>query len=304
MTSIQRKLMLALVPVAIFFVLQGLLVWFMGGQTTDNVSNTVRKNTTASAQLGELSVLAQQIRRYEKEYFVYVADQKKRDGYIKDWAGTAEKINKALTNMMANSDKAYSAQETVEIGKWKDSADFYGAEMKKIFSAVGFRSDQLEKAPVAPSVSDASAKKSPAAQGAEAVVMYTPVEANVMITAGKDRLAAELIRGAAAMSKAKSEQTLALPAIAEKGFQNLLIGALVTVALGVLLTVYVIYTLPAAIKAPVQALTASVDAISKGNVGNPAASVGVQEFTTLEQGIERLRQSQKLMLERMGKKFA
>lgn len=305
MTSIKNKLLMGLVPVALFFILQGAVVWLLGGQTTTEVGNTVRQNTVASSKLGELAVLAQQIRRYEKEYFVYVSNQAKRDGYIKEWQGVADKIDQSLTYLRANKEAGLTQSEVLEVGKWKDAADFYGAEMKRIFDQVNTRAGEIAQA--AKLEAEAPVKKGAAplaaASAPATVVQFAPIEVNVMIGPGKDRFSGELIKGVDAMSKIKTAQTLALPAVAQDGFNRLLIAALGSAALGIALTLFVLATLPKAINAPIEALSASVEAISKGQVGKAAPSVKVSEFAKLEQGLERLRQSQKIMLERMGRKF-
>ena len=86
-------------------------------------------------------------------------------------------------------------------------------------------------------------------------------------------------------------------------FNQLLYGAVALALVGAVIALVVLLRLPAAIKAPISALSSAVEAISKGQVAKAAASVKVLEFQSLEQGIERLRQSQKIMLERMGRKF-
>jgi hypothetical protein len=308
MTSLRNKLMFGLVPVVLFFLAQAALVWFFGGRTTTEVGNTVRQNTVASSKLSELAVLAQQVRRYEKEYFVYVSNVERRNGYIKEWSGTADKINTSLTTMLANSDGAFSKADLAEVSKWKEAADFYGSEMKKIFANVDQRADAVAKAAAAADAAASASKGAvakPAAGASEPapVVMFSSVEVNTMIGPGKDRLSAELIAGVNKLSKAKTEQTLALPNIAQEGFDKLLFGAIALSLLGAVVAAAVLVTLPPAIQSPISALTASVEAISKGQVGAAAASVKVKEFTVLEQGLERLRQSQKIMLERMGRKF-
>jgi methyl-accepting chemotaxis protein len=302
MSSIQKKLMLGLVPVVLFFVLQALVVWFLGGRTTTEVGNTVRQNTVASSKLADLAVLAQQVRRYEKEYFVYVNNVERRNNYIKEWTGTLGKINKALTDMTDNKDGAFTADDVTEIGKWKRAAEFYGSEMNKIFDAVNLRTDEIATAAQKAAQDVASNAKKPATLEAPALVMYAPTEVNSMIGPGKDRLSGELIAGVSKLSKAKTEQTLALPDVAKAGFNQLLYGAIALALLGALIAVVVLVTLPNAIKAPIAALSASVEAISKGNVAKAAESVNVAEFSGLESGIERLRQSQKMMLERMMRK--
>jgi methyl-accepting chemotaxis protein len=305
MTSIQKKLAFGLVPLILFFLLQALAVWFFGSRTTNAVGDTVRQNTVASSKLSEVAVLAQQVRRYEKEYFVYVSNPERRAGYVKEWTGTAEKIDKALFSMLANSEKALSSEDLVEVSKWKEAADFYSSEMKKVFANVDSRAQEVTRiaaaAAAAPVPSAAKAAATAASEPAP-VVMYSPIEVNGMIGPGKDRLSGVLIAGVAKLAKVKTEQTLALPQIARQGFNQLLIGAVVLALLGAVIAIVVLLTLPKSIQTPILALSKAVDGISKGQVAAPFSTTNVAEFSVLEQGLERLRQSQKIMLERMGRR--
>jgi HAMP domain-containing protein len=303
-TSINKKLMLGLLPVIGFFLLQGVLVWLMGGRSTDDVSNAVRKNTVASSLLADASASAQQIRRYEKEYFIYVNDVNKRNGYIKEWTGTHDKLKATLETMLGKDQDSFSPSDRSEIVKWGDALKFYSSEMQNIFKSVDGRTREIELA--AARAAEAAAAPKPAA-GAKAtaveapapVVMFTPVEVNTMIGPGKDRLSAELIKGVSTLSKAKTEQTLGLPTIAREGFSRMLNWALATVAIGTLLTLFVLMTLPKTVRNPIASLTAMIEGISLGKVDNAMPKTGVAEFSDLEKGVERLRQSQKIMLDRM-----
>ena len=75
MKSIRSRLVAGLSLIIVFFLVQAALVWWGQDTARRDVVDATRKNTIASSQLSELAVLAQQIRRYEKEYFVYVGNQ-------------------------------------------------------------------------------------------------------------------------------------------------------------------------------------------------------------------------------------
>ena len=277
-------------------------MWFLGGQTNKDVSKVVRDNTTATSRLSEVAVFAQQIRRYEKEYFVYVTNPERRQGYIKEWTGTFDKLDTALSVLAANKDDSIAKADVEQVLKWRAAAEFYGSEMKKIFASVDARATEVTQAQQAVAATPSASTKV-AGTPAQVVTMFTPIEVNGMIGPGKDRFSAELIAGVAKLSKAKTEQLLNLPQVAAAGFDKLLFGAIGLALLGAALGVALIVTLPAAVQQPIAELTKVVDGISKGAVATAAKSVGVAEFTSLEQGLERLRQGQKLMLERMGRKF-
>jgi hypothetical protein len=82
MKSIRARLTAGLALIIVFFLVQAALVWLGQDNARREVVDATRKNTLASAQLSELAVLAQQVRRYEKEYFVYVGNRERRDNYV------------------------------------------------------------------------------------------------------------------------------------------------------------------------------------------------------------------------------
>ena len=203
-------------------------------------SALIRTNTQSSAQLTELATLAQQIRRYEKEYFVYVQNEEKRDGYIKEFDGAAARIGKLIDAILANTGGAYSKAEISEINRWRDAHTFYVSEMTRIFNDVKRIQTDVAAAP-AP-VPAAAGKATTAATVAQTPKLPTPAEANDLIKAGKDRFGAELIAGVTKMGKAKNDATLGLAQGTTEGYQQLLSVVVATVLAGIAIAVFLILT--------------------------------------------------------------
>jgi HAMP domain-containing protein len=304
MKSIRSRLAAGLGLIIVFFLLQAALVWWGQASTKRDVVDVTRKNTLAASQLSELGVLAQQVRRYEKEYFVYVGNAERRAAYTKEWGETADKIAKRLQTIRSNTDQAFDAADLGKVSNWINASDFYGAEMRKIFGTVTDQAAKVASAAAAPiaSVAPVPAVKgaAPVAAPAEVVVaMLSPVEVNGMITAGKDRFSGVLIKGVAEMAAEKTKQTLALSEVAEKGFNQLLVAVLATVAIGVLIAMALMFTLPKAVTGPLETLTASVDSMSKGNLDAKVGSGGIAEFEGLSKALERMRLGQQALVARM-----
>jgi HAMP domain-containing protein len=305
MKSIRSRLIAGLGLIIVFFLVQAALVWWGEDTARRDVVDATRKNTIASSQLSDLAVLAQQIRRYEKEYFVYVGNAERREGYTKEWSGTADKIGKQLETMRSNPDKAFNETDVSKINNWASASDFYTSEMRKIFGTVTTQASKVasvaaEATPTAPVPAAGLTKVvAPAVAPAEAVAMFSPVEVNSMITAGKDRFSGVLIKGVAEMSGEKTKQTLALAERASDGFKQLLIAVLLTVLVGVLIALGLMWTLPKAVTGPLEQLTASVDNISKGNLEAKVDSGGIAEFQGLAKALERMRLGQQALVARM-----
>lgn len=300
MKSIRSRLIAGLGLIIVFFLLQAALVWWGQASAKRDVVDATRKNTIASSQLSELAVLAQQIRRYEKEYFVYVGNVGRRAAYTKEWSETADKIAKRLQTIRSNTDKAFNETDISKVGNWIGASDFYGGEMRKIFGTVTDQAAKVSAVPAPAQPVSAAKGNAPAAAPSEAgVAMLSPVEVNGMITAGKDRFSGVLIKGVAEMSAEKTKQTLALADVASDGFTQLLIAVLVTVAVGVLIALILMFTLPKAVTNPLENLTASVDNMSKGNLDVKVDSGGIAEFEGLSKALERMRIGQQALVARM-----
>ncbi len=314
MKSIRSRLIAGLALIIIFFLVQLALVYNGLRDARKDVVGATARNTVAASQLSELAVQAQQTRRYEKEYFVYVNNPERRANYVKEWTGSMDKMGKQIQTMRSNAQGAFSSEDVGRMTNWTTATEFYGNEMKKIFAAVDQRQNQIttaEAAAPAPEAAASAAAAGKAAAKAVAVVaaaapaaepapaMFAGTEVNAMITAGKDRLGADLIKGVTDMSKAKTEASLGLASVADNQFNNVLYAVLATVALGILMALLLLWQLPKAVTAPLATLSQSVDEMSKGNLEQKISSGGVAEFEGLAKALERLRLGQQALVQRM-----
>ncbi len=299
MTSIRSRLVAGLTLIILFFLAQAALVWWTQNTAKNEVVDATRKNTVASSELSQLAVLAQQVRRYEKEYFVYVGNEEKRNGYVKEWTDTSDKITNLLRTMTANKGAAFAKSDLTAIANWTSASEFYTSEMLKIFATVR----TAAAAAAIPTTEPAATTTKAATTAAPAVPavpsMFTAVQVNDMIKDGKNRFSDVLIKGVSAMSAEKTKATLALSDTANESFQKLLLGVLLTVAVGVLLSVFLMFTLPKAVTSPLATLTASVDNISKGNLEIKVNASGIKEFDGLSIALERMRLGQQALVARM-----
>jgi HAMP domain-containing protein len=299
MKSIRSILLAGLAAIALLFIVQaGLLS--LGQKTIEHdVVSAVQKNTLASSQLGELAVVAQQIRRYEKEYFVYVNNPERRDGYVKEWTGASDKMTKLVQTMRTNADGAFNSDDLGKIANWASAADFYSAEMKRIFFAVNERQTQLASGAAGAVSASLGTKPGAPAVAAPVAAMFSAVEVNGMIGAGKDRLSGVLIKGVSEMAAEKTKQTLALPALTKQGFDRLWNGVMASVVIGLLVAGFLAWKLPVAITKPIATLSDAIDRVSKGEVNPAIDASGPSEFSTLTAAVERMRVAQSALVARL-----
>lgn len=303
--------------IVLFFIAQIGLTWWVQNTVKETVVEAVRKNTLGASELNELAVLAQQIRRYEKEYFVYVGNVERRANYEKEWTDTSAKITKLLGKLRANEGGILENSEVAQVGVWWGAADFYASEMRKIFGMVNERTERVTlaeraeaaAAPVAPEKSKGAAAALVAvanvtSEPAGKLAFYTPGQTNELIKEGKDRFSSELVKGVAKLQAEKTAATLALAEASREGFQTLILGVTATALIGIVIALLLVYFIPRSVLQPVTELTATVDAISLGDTTGAGKSTGVKEFEGLEKAVDRMRQAQQALVSRLRARSA
>ncbi len=309
-TSIKTRLVNGMMLIVLFFLVQAGLVWYATSNAKSTVVESTRRNTVATSELGALAVLAQQIRRYEKEYFVYVGNKEKRDAYEHEWRDALRNIEAILAKMKTGANGAFSSKDIAQVAIWEAAASFYAAEMDKLFLAVDERVKAVQAQKESSASSAATTKPTGKIAGAAtaaapehpALSEYRSTEVNDMIKAGKDRFSADLIKGVSALDKAKTAETLALAKVAETMFDQVLLGVLVTVAVGVIVALTLSVSLPKAVINTLAGLSKAAEKMSMGDLKQPYDAGGVTEFNTLAQALNRMRLGQQALLERLQKR--
>ena len=302
MKSIRSILLAGLAVIALLFLAQALLLSWGQKRIDENVVATMQRNTVAASKLAEVAVLAQQVRRYEKEYFVYVSNVERRNAYVKEWSATQSKLAQQLQAIRSNEGGAFSADDVGRVANWASANDFYGAEMRKIFVLVDDRQNQLAgvTAPATPTPTPVTkTANTTVTPSAPSVGMFSPIEVNAMIGAGKDRLSNVLVKGVSDLSAEKTKATLALPEVAKSEFGTLWNGVMASVVIGLLIAGLLAIRLPRAITGPVADLSGAVDRVSRGELDQPLNVRVPDEFATLTTAVERMRVAQRALLTRL-----
>lgn len=305
-TSIKSGITKGVMLIVLFFLAQAALVGYIIYQARSTVVENTRKNTVASSQLERLAVLAQQIRRYEKEYFIYTAIPEKRAVYEREWREAFSKIETMLASMKADKEGAFDARDIEQITAWGGAASFYASEMLNIIVTVNERtvavaSDRETRAfsALASRPGDGQHAAVPATA---ALAAYTAIELNEMIKPGKERFSKELIKGVEAMAALKSDDTLALAREAEMKFTQVLVGMISSAIVGVAVALLLSQRLPMTALRPIESLSQAAHDMSLGDLSKEYDAGGVVEFEKLAQALNRMRVGHQALVDLLQKR--
>ncbi len=307
-TSIKSGITRGVMLIVLFFLVQAGFVGYIIYEARSTVVENTRKNTVASSQLERLAVLSQQIRRYEKEYFIYTAIPEKRAGYEREWRDAFSKIETVLASMKTDRDGAFDARDIEQITAWGSAASFYAAEMLNIIVTVNERtvavaSDRETRAFGAlASRSGEGQHASAAAPVAAPLAAYTAIELNEMIKPGKERFSNELVKGVEAMVALKTDDTLALAREAEMKFTQVLVGMISSAIAGVAVALLLSQRLPMTAIRPIESLSQAAHDMSLGDLSKEYDAGGVVEFEKLAQALNRMRVGHQALVDLLQKR--
>jgi methyl-accepting chemotaxis protein len=227
----------------------------------------VQQNFAASTVLADLAQHGEELRRYEKEYFIFIGDLKRRVDYSKQWQQGYDEIMTTIGGIKSNRASIWNAADQAEAAKWEASVAAYGN---------GF--DSLRKRVAANEISSA-------------------LEANNAIREAKDKFKI-FVSGTNETLKRKNSQSQELAAKINSGFETiLLVSALLSATATILLVVLGVVVLRA-IEAPIHTLAEVAKSISTGDLEHPfALRSSVKEFRALAEHLERMRIAQKGLLD-------
>lgn len=268
--SIRSKLMFSFILIFLVTVGLGAVSYFFAQDNMRLVDQAISKDFNGSIQISELAILAQKIRRYEKEYFMYIGNAEKQNKYEKEWNETFAKIKEKLTALRKNRGGIWSSADWLEFDKWEQSLKDYGAGFRQVVADV------------------------------DAGVHTDTLAANSAVQDAKNKFRT-LVNGTIDFANAKYEAAaLARQEIKVKSkeLNTILLAAL---AVSAALCLVLILVMPRAIVKPIRVLSDSASAMSKGELEKPVPTgVGIKDFSELAATLERMRISQKMLIQRMG----
>ena len=268
MNSLRSKLMMALAVLLLFIIGQAAVSYYFVTSSERLVVTAIDADFSASADVGRILNAAQKIRRFEKEYFIYLGDPAKRATYHKEWQDSYNRLKQMLETLEKNATRAWMPADLTEASGWQDALGSYGVGFDKVVADV------------------------------EAGRVASVVQANEGIREAKDRFRV-LLDGAAKVGDIRQKHARESRQTISGNFTtlNLILGVLAVA--GMTMAGVLLVFMPRAIAKPIASLSQAAHRMSTGDLEHPVAATGIAEFRELSDALERSRISQKTMMERL-----
>ena len=266
--SIHSKLASGFALIILFFLAQAVITFFYISTSNNMVTQAIDTSFQQSQFISQLSIDGQSLRRYEKEYFIYVNNNTKREKYFKEWTDAKNSIRSRLTTAINDNTNTWSLYDRNEMEVWKKSLDAYNA---------GFQS--VNKMVLSGALND-------------------PISANAEIRDAKNEFRTYL-SGTEKLGKEKLAEAKQFAQEIDDDFNMLYLIIFGTTAGGIVLLITLLQLIPRSIAKPVNELTEAATLMSKGNLNQQITTSKIKEFKTLSETLERMRVSQKTLIDRM-----
>ncbi len=271
---IRNRISIGYVMLLLLMIVQGTVTVYLLNDMRNDVVGAVRNDFYAGLEFNRILVKAQQIRRYEKELFIYVDDTERRQHYYEEWFVAINDLRYAVRRVIADPEGVFTDDQRQAATGWLEALEFY---------ADGFQDIAL---------------------AADRGGISDPVAANGMIRDYKNRFR-DLLDGAEAAGdgtyRDAEEAVGTIPT--ELLFLIALVGAIVAAA--TLIAVIFMVTMPKFITRPIEDLTRSATRMSMGDLSQKvSAGKAAVEFHELAETLERMRLSQRLLMDRQRQQRA
>ena len=269
MLSIKGSLRVGFSVLLIFILTESLIVSFVANKNRELVSDAINKNFNSSLLISRIAIEGNKMRRYEKEFFIYVGNIKKMVKYTGEWEDSYKNLKGMLTVAIENENDVWSTNDIIELRKWDESLEAYAAGFRQVVADV--RSGKLNDT----------------------------LAANAAIKDGKNAFRV-LLNGASkrGATKFRSAQNSAFEI--EKNNEFLLYVLATITASGVLLAIMLLVRVPGAVIRHTNLLSDAASTIGKGNLSVPVPVESASaEFRRLAEILEQMRLSQRSLAKRI-----
>jgi methyl-accepting chemotaxis protein len=264
--SIHSKLASGFSLIIIFVLIQAAITFFYISKSNKLVDQAIDTSFAQSQFISQLAIDGQKLRRYEKEYFIYVNNDRKREKYFNEWTEAKNSIHSRLMSVI--NDNAWSLYDRGEMEVWKKSLNAYNDGFQTVNQMI-----------LSGRIKDT-------------------ISANTEIRDAKNEFRTYL-SGTDKLGKEKLNEAKQFAKEIDADFNMLYYIMFCTSAAGILLLITLLQMIPRSIANPVKELTEAATLMSKGNLNQQINPSNIKEFKTLSETLERMRMSQKTLIDRM-----
>ncbi len=270
--TIRTKLLMGFGLLLLFMIGQAAVTYYYMRKSTGLAEEAISRDFSTSLAVARAAIEGQKLRRFEKELFIYAADQR-RLKYYEDWKTSFDSLKAMLIQMANDKSGIWSDADRQDIARWNNALDEYGRGFNHVVAEIN--------------------------NGA----LTRTVDANVAIKDAKDAFAV-LLTGTEQAREAKYQRA-ALSAV-QIGDNARIINLVVlaTSVGGVILAISLLIVVPGSIAKPIEMLTQAAERMSLGDLSRAIVAGRSQEFQKLADTLERLRISQKALIDRLKARSA
>lgn len=258
-----------------FAVMLGLLIvqvavsYLFSVRNSALVDELIRAHT-ASNLITRLAVEGQKLRRYEKEYFIYVDNPDKRNGYVKAWQKSHDNVKNQLVLLKSGTEQIWSNDDIARANAWDDALNAYTHGFTRIDISVNNGA-----------VSDT-------------------IAANKAIQEAKNKFRV-FLNGTSEQVEQKFQNAKEVGVQVEANLKKARLILTVLAVIGVIFGGVVIAVVPDMIARPLRQLSALAEEMSKGKIQQDIPMIGPPEIRELASSLERLRVALRGILQRLQK---
>ena len=249
--------------------LQSALTYYFASTNVELIQEAVERDFDASLHIARISLAANKIRRYEKEYFIYVQSPSKRAEYSTHWEGTYAELKQLLQTGLDTQDPRWSEEDRIRFDQWDQALETYARGFRNVVRSV------------------------------ESSQIRDPVLANSAIRDAKNRFRV-VLHGAAEGGRTRYQHARENVERIETNNDNAIIAVGAAVAISIAFALFLLLAMPRSIARSVGLLSDAAESMSRGKID---LTIPVErtnrEFRGLAQTLERMRVSQKVLMDRM-----
>jgi HAMP domain-containing protein len=270
MLTIRKKLHLGFGLILAFMLGQTVVTFLSISQSEALVTQAIDKDFNASVEIAAIGIEAQKLRRFEKEYLIYVGSPSAREKYYAEWKSAHDQIKTKVDAIVDNRDGKWSPEDVVKARDWRSSLQAYFDGFATVVRSVN---------------------------GGQ---ITSTLQGNDAVREAKDAFRV-LVDGAAQGYVQKFQQAHKSGENISNRFRlvNIVLG--ISALAGIGLVAVALMVLPASVSHPIEVLTRSAHEMSTGKLDHPVAIEGSPEFKDLADTLERMRISMQMLIERARK---